>query len=143
MSKDEGCIFAGAAYPFSGSKQAWFAKADASGAVKMNPSYALGGHYYKNNNVSEHKYYEEKIRRLSSFPEFNPNPILEIGPGGNLLYANCAATVLAMSLGLSSPADFLPPDAGELQRKAVLSLEGRNFFREKELGERILCHYRN
>jgi two-component system cell cycle sensor histidine kinase/response regulator CckA len=101
------------------------------------PLYIMAGF----EDVSARKHAEERIRRLSSFPELNPNPILEIGAGGKLLYANYAATNLAISLGLDSPADFLPTDAEELIRKAATSHEDRNFSREKELGGRFFSEY--
>ena len=87
--------------------------------------------------VSGRKRSEERIRRLSSFPELNPNPILEVAVDGKLLYANLAATDLAISLGLSGPVDFLPPETNELMRRAAVSREDGNFYKEKELGGRL------
>ncbi len=87
--------------------------------------------------VSGQKRAEDRIRRLSSFPELNPNPILEIGRDGTLLYANLAATDLAISLGMSGPADFLPADVDRILEESADRKEDRTCFREKKLGERI------
>lgn len=42
--------------------------------------------------ITENALAEEKIRSLSRFPEENPNPVLRISTGGELLYANSASS---------------------------------------------------
>ena len=48
---------------------------------------------------AERKQYEEELRRLSHFPEENPNPVLRCDPEGLLLYANASARAWLQTLG--------------------------------------------
>ena len=51
---------------------------------------------------------EQRQRLLAAVPEQNPNPILRLAPGGELLYANPAAAALVEVLR-AAPAEVLPP----------------------------------
>lgn len=44
--------------------------------------------------ITERKRTEEELVRLASFPELNPNPVIEIDPAGDLVYLNPAAEEL-------------------------------------------------
>jgi PAS domain S-box-containing protein len=62
--------------------------------------------------ITERKRLEEKANYLASFPELNPNPILELGQDGSLKYQNPAAKNAfpdLMTLGVNHPflADWL------------------------------------
>lgn len=68
---------------------------------------------------------EQKILRLAAFPAFNPNPILEFDQDGTLVWFNDAALDLAKYLGLSSPLQIAPPEAGEFARECLKNHENR------------------
>jgi PAS domain S-box-containing protein len=51
--------------------------------------------------ITGRKKAEERIKWLSSFPERNPNPIVEIDPSGNITYANEAAKMIFPDLTAS------------------------------------------
>ena len=64
--------------------------------------------------VTERKRTEEEIRRLASFPELNPNPVLEIDEQGTIVYANPAAFNTGAKYGHAEWIKaFLPPDLKE------------------------------
>jgi PAS domain S-box-containing protein len=44
--------------------------------------------------IAEHKKAQEQITHLASFPELNPNPVLEMDTAGNIKYMNRATEVL-------------------------------------------------
>jgi PAS domain S-box-containing protein len=65
--------------------------------------------------ITAQKRAQQEIERLASFPEMNPNPVLEVDEGGRVLYANPVAREAAASLGVAEGVRaFLPPDLGEL-----------------------------
>jgi PAS domain S-box-containing protein len=72
--------------------------------------------------ITARKEAEREIRRLASFPELNPNPVLEVDQEGRVIYANPAAQKVATELGLSEGVSaFLPPD---LQEKFAAARQG-------------------
>jgi len=62
--------------------------------------------------ISEQKRLEERAVHLSSFPQLNPNPILELDSTGRISYFNPATVKALESLGMVEldMAVFLPPD---------------------------------
>jgi PAS domain S-box-containing protein len=50
--------------------------------------------------VAEHKEMEERIAHLASFPELNPNPVVEIDRNGRVVYQNPAAQRLFPDLSI-------------------------------------------
>ena len=52
-----------------------------------------------------------EIERLTAFPRYNPNPVLELDPAGGVVFANDAAAALAGELGAAGPAALLPAKA--------------------------------
>ena len=53
--------------------------------------------------AAEHKEMEERIAHLASFPELNPNPVVEIDCTGQVVYQNRAAQGLFPDLSLQGP----------------------------------------
>jgi PAS domain S-box-containing protein len=55
--------------------------------------------------ITDQKQTQEEIQSIARFPEENPNPVMRISAGGELLYANAAATVLldSMDWGKGTP----------------------------------------
>lgn len=78
---------------------------------------------------------ERQFRSLAAFPEYNPNPVLELSFDGVLNYANKAALDLAKSIGKSSIMDVLPQNycaiieecllTGESRKRIEVQVEGR------------------
>jgi PAS domain S-box-containing protein len=65
---------------------------------------------------------EEEIRRLASFPELNPNPVLGVDEDGRVIYANPAAREAATTLGLPGGVSaFVPLD---LKEKVAAARQG-------------------
>jgi PAS domain S-box-containing protein len=61
--------------------------------------------------ITERQQVEKEIRRLASFPELNPNPVLEVDEEGRILYSNPVVQDLVKKLGLAEGVNaFLPPD---------------------------------
>ena len=59
--------------------------------------------------ITDRKRVEERIAHLASFPELNPNPVLELDPAGEVLYANPAVTeALQRGGAVNDPRLFLP-----------------------------------
>jgi PAS domain S-box-containing protein len=55
-----------------------------------NSSDEVTGLVVASTDVTHHKKYEEEIARIASFPELNPNPVIEADFDGNIEYANLA-----------------------------------------------------
>jgi len=54
---------------------------------------------------------ESRVQRLSSYPELNPHPVMEIGRDRTVRFANPASVAVLSDLGLSGEfTAFLPPD---------------------------------
>ncbi|MFW6127410.1 MAG: PAS domain S-box protein, partial [Thermodesulfobacteriota bacterium] len=84
-------------------------------AVTVTPLFSsdqeLMGSVHVARDITEEKAAQEEIHRLASFPELNPNPVLEVDRNGNIVYANLAARDAAHNLGLTEGVKaFLPPD---------------------------------
>ncbi|MCK7513936.1 MAG: PAS domain S-box protein [Desulfobacterales bacterium] len=57
--------------------------------------------------ITEHKKAEAKIEHLASFPELNPNPVIETDLKGQIIYCNTATTKMLKKL--KSPDRGYPP----------------------------------
>ena len=53
---------------------------------------------------------EAENQKLAAFPQFNPNPVLELAADGSINYFNEAAEQMALSLGRQHPNEILPPE---------------------------------
>jgi two-component system, cell cycle sensor histidine kinase and response regulator CckA len=87
--------------------------------------------------ITERKLAEQQVRHLATFPEVNPNLVLEFAADGSLTYHNEAATKMARSFGLESPAAMLPPNTREIVRECLATGEARSRL-EVPLGRRVL-----
>jgi len=58
----------------------------------------------------------EEYRRLASFPQLNPNPVLEFDRNGQLVYLNPAARQTLSQNGLTDARVFLPNDFAEMSK---------------------------
>lgn len=64
--------------------------------------------------ITKRKAGEREVQRLASFPELNPNPVLEVDSSGAVTYANPATA----AAGILRPEEMLPPDLVELIQAA-------------------------
>ena len=82
--------------------------------------------------ITERQRASEEIARLASFPQLNPNPVLEVDSVGNITFTNPAALETARKLGLQDANPFLPADLKEILQATAEKGE-RQFFREVKL----------
>ncbi|MDO9530832.1 MAG: PAS domain S-box protein [Deltaproteobacteria bacterium] len=82
--------------------------------------------------ISERKSASQEIARLASFPQLNPNPVLEVDNAGNITFTNPAALKTARKLGLHDEKSFLPADLREILQATGEKGE-RQFCREVEV----------
>ncbi len=75
--------------------------------------------------ITARKLAEEKVRKLASFPQLNPNPVLEFSADGALLYANPACEAMAQHLGATTLAKLLPPDTTAILRDCLVKARPR------------------
>jgi PAS domain S-box-containing protein len=62
---------------------------------------------------------EAELAKLAAFPQFNPNPVLELSRDGLLSYYNDAASRMASSLRLSHTSQMLPPDTAAIVQECL------------------------
>jgi PAS domain S-box-containing protein len=87
--------------------------------------------------ITERKQSEEEIERFASFPHFNPNPVLEVSAGGQILFFNKAARMTLKELEMDEDVRvFLPDDMDEIM-KALERREERQFRRLVNIEDRI------
>ncbi len=90
------------------------------------------------NDITGLKQAEECNARLASFPQLNPNPVIEVDPSGRVTYANAASYNALESMGLDrdNVMPLLPQDLGaivaEWDRKTEAAL-----YREIEVKDRV------
>ena len=82
--------------------------------------------------ITERKRASQEIARLASFPQLNPNPVLEVDNAGNITFTNPAALETARKLGLQDVKPFLPADLREILQATGEKGE-RQFYREVEV----------
>jgi hypothetical protein len=67
--------------------------------------------------IAEREKAQERIKHLSSFPELNPNPVLEFDAAGMMTYCNAATTTVLASAGQGNNFSvFLPDDMTTILR---------------------------
>ncbi|GLI36775.1 hypothetical protein GHYDROH2_02760 [Geobacter hydrogenophilus] len=87
--------------------------------------------------ISEHKRMDERIRRLSYFPQFNPNPIIETDYAGRVILCNPATYKILESIGVGAdPGLFVPGDLGTILHGWDRQSE-TSAIRELSLGTRV------
>jgi two-component system cell cycle sensor histidine kinase/response regulator CckA len=68
---------------------------------------------------------EAENQKLAAFPQFNPNPVLELASDGSINYFNEAAEQMAHSLGHRHPSEFLPPETRSLVKSCLATGESK------------------
>lgn len=86
--------------------------------------------------ITERKRLEKEAERLASFPRLNPNPVMEIGAGGELLFANQAAADVIREAAAGDARIFFPQDMDKIL--AALD-EGKEeaLYREVKVNDRL------
>ncbi len=85
--------------------------------------------------ITGRKQAEESIKHLASFPEMNPNPVIEIDLRGDFVYTNPAAPEMLRTLGVDwDPHVFLPSDIS-----SIISAREGTFQREVRIGDRTFA----
>ena len=89
-------------------------------------------------NVTELKYVEAQTRHLASFPQLNPNPVLEVDASGKLSFVNPSAENILERLGLDKreAAVFLPRDLDVILKDLDKGRES-SFSREVIIKDRV------
>ncbi len=85
-----------------------------------------------NRDITERQRASVEIARLASFPQLNPNPVIEVDNAGNIIFLNPATLEAVRKLGLQDEKDFLPADLKEMLR-ATAEGEESQFYREVEV----------
>jgi PAS domain S-box-containing protein len=107
---------------------------DAIRSGKPNPANDLAAAQALMRDSTDRKRTEERIAHLASFPELNPNPVVELDSSGEVIYTNPAVASTLAYLGLANdPAAFLPANIREM---FPILLEG-DAKREVRVGERV------
>lgn len=85
---------------------------------------------------SEHKRSEDEIKRFASFPQLNPNPVLEVDSSGIIVFCNAATIQTLRKLNLRDTTLFLPNDVADIL-KALEQEKEIQFYREVKIKDRI------
>jgi PAS domain S-box-containing protein len=85
---------------------------------------------------SERKRAEDEIKRFASFPQLNPNPVLEIDSSGTIVFCNAATVQALRKLNLRDTTLFLPNDLSDIL-DALEQEKDVQFYREVKIKDRI------
>jgi PAS domain S-box-containing protein len=87
--------------------------------------------------VTEKRRIQEKIEHLASFPELDPNPILEVNSQGEIIFQNSATLSCMKMVGaFEDPRVFIPPDLGPISQELKLKKE-QQLYREVPINQHI------
>ncbi|MGO9952084.1 MAG: PAS domain S-box protein [Dissulfurispiraceae bacterium] len=93
--------------------------------------------------VTQRRLAEDLTQRLASFPQLNPNPVIEVDASGVVLFCNAAAKTVLASLGMDKDdvTAFLPHDIDsilrDLDKDEELSHDRELTLRGKVFSERL------
>ncbi len=90
--------------------------------------------------ITELRLMEEKTVHLASFPQYNPNPVLEICGSGRLTFGNPAAQNFLEKLGLDREnlSEFFPEDLDALLDELQKNIESV-FYREVTIKDSVFA----
>jgi PAS domain S-box-containing protein len=86
--------------------------------------------------ITERKEVEKKIHHLASFPQLNPNPVLEVALDGKIVFGNAAASRVVREVAAGGLDGLLPIDFEDVVA-ALKARPGSTLFREVPLKDRI------
>jgi len=93
--------------------------------------------------VTDLKRAEERTRHLASFPQLNPNPIIEVDASGNVIFANPGTERFLESMGLDKGevSFFLPQDLNvilkELEKNSEASVSREVTVKDRVFSETV------
>ena len=88
--------------------------------------------------ITERKKTEEKIEHLASFPQLNPNPVIETDLKGQVIFYNAATMSILRKLNAMEDVRlFLPRDLTEIIKKLEQENDGQYFSREVEINGKV------
>jgi formate hydrogenlyase transcriptional activator len=88
--------------------------------------------------VTEHKKAETRIEHLASFPELNPNPVIETDLKGRIIFCNAATTQMLKKLNVpdNDARLFCPRDLIKIIKELEQRNDGRYELREVKINGR-------
>ena len=85
--------------------------------------------------VAERKLAEDEIKRFASFPQLNPNPVLEVDSSGKIIFYNDATIETLKKLNIEDVNVFLPKDINNVL-EALGRENGRQVYREVNIKDK-------
>jgi PAS domain S-box-containing protein len=105
--------------------------------LEFDPKGQLLGGFGTVQDITERKQAEEKIKRLASFPQMNPAPVIELDLSGGITYYNQAAFKALEELGPGAGwGDLLPEDLGEIAA-AAREKKAAFYYREVRVKDKV------
>ncbi|HWQ19929.1 MAG TPA: PAS domain S-box protein, partial [Methanotrichaceae archaeon] len=104
-------------------------------ALKDEAGDVIGG-VSISSDITERKKAEKEIEHLASFPQLNPNPVLELDSSGRVSFANSATSNVLGELCLDCASAFLPDDLDAILN-SLRKGEDETFYREVKIKDRI------
>ena len=91
------------------------------------------------NDLTERRMAEMQVEHFASFPQLNPNPVLEIDHNGNITYCNRATVKALKNLHCGDEVTvFLPDDIGAIVRHLAAGRD-QTFYREVKVKQKIFA----
>jgi PAS domain S-box-containing protein len=88
--------------------------------------------------ITERKNADKKIKHLASFPQLNPNPVIETDLNSQIVYYNAATLKVLTELGLPEDVNpFLPRDLNQIIKTLDQGSDGQYFSREVAINEKV------
>lgn len=91
--------------------------------------------------ITANKQAEESVRKLAAFPRLNPNPVMELQPGGVVSYWNDAAEDMTRSLDAKKLTDLLPDKWESIVAGCLVSGASRSAVDVPRNGRILTCSF--
>jgi len=103
---------------------------------KENPDTLAALHRKAYKKSKEQKKTEEELKLFASFPQLNPNPVLEVHSSGKITFHNNASINILKKLGLKDVKLFLPKDIDKILKDFKGNKE-KQFYREIRIKDKV------
>jgi PAS domain S-box-containing protein len=91
------------------------------------------------NDLTERRMAEMQVEHFASFPQLNPNPVLEIDHNGNVTYCNRATVEALKSLHCGDEVTIFLPDDIETIVKHLAAGRDQTLYREVKIKQKIFA----